>query len=352
MQVLESESVTLLPEDNDAMPLGQTTKDYIHDEIKEQLNEVIDKFNPHGARKVARFLREWGLAGTLVAAPIALLALAGAGWYNAFTRVDKEARFQTTTENRLAAIEEELKVIHGDLAKQSVINHTALPLADFEASLPDLHSAIAVAKEQNVKISPSIMGDLGQKLTASASAPNFWPVAAQFISYRSQVNVAADFQSLSRANMPNCTDKPPTPMELHVSAEDEKSVPAGAFPTRSTLIPALYENCRFVLDSPEEAARVPFTDKGRAFSLKFQNCQIIYNGGPIAVFSSKPSINDITGKGPTRSDVYIITGQRLLFENCLFLFAIKSMPPHDGQMLTEQILTQNGNTLIVKLSKA
>jgi hypothetical protein len=96
------------PEGDESLPLGDTTKNFIRDEIKTQLAQAIDKFNPHGARRVAQFLREWGLAGTLVVAPIALLAFAGAGWYYAFNRVDKEARFQTTTENRLKAIEDQL----------------------------------------------------------------------------------------------------------------------------------------------------------------------------------------------------------------------------------------------------
>jgi hypothetical protein len=237
------------------------------------------------------------------------------------------------------------------LSRQSLVNQATLPLPDFKATLPDLRTAIVTAQQQKVKVAPKVVSDLQHKLTASTDAPDFWPTVAHFISYRSQVNVA-DFQNLLRPDMPNCTDKPPTPMDLRISAEDEKNVPAGGATTgRSKLIPALYENCRFILDSPEEAAEIPFAAQGRAFDLKFKNCQIIYNGGPIAVFNPKPKVNLMTGKGPTRTDVYLIQGQRLFFENCLFLFAIKSMPPPEGQVLTEQILTQNGNTLTVNLSR-
>jgi hypothetical protein len=107
--------------------------------------------------------------------------------------------------------------------------------------------------------------------------------------------------------------------------------------------PAIYENCRFVLDSPEEAERFPLL--GISFALEFKNCQIIYNGGPIAIISPNPRINFFNGKGPTRGDVFTIKGQFLRFENCLFLFTIKAAPPKDGQQMTHELLAQSGPTL-------
>src|SRR5579862_2550099 len=54
----------------------------------------------------------------------------------------------------------------------------------------------------------------------------------------------------------------------------------------------------------------------------------------------RPRINAITGKGPTRSDVYIIHGPSPFFENCLFLFSIETTPPKDGQSMTRELLAQ------------
>lgn len=131
-----------------------------------------------------------------------------------------------------------------------------------------------------------------------------------------------------------------------MTAEEERSTKeqtnrAGIDSSR--FIPAIYENCRFVLDSPEEAERFPLL--GESFNLQFKNCQIIYNGGPIAILTPNPRFSAFTGKGPTRSDVFIMKGQALRFENCLFLFTIKAVPPKEGQQMTHELLAQSGSTL-------
>jgi hypothetical protein len=341
--------VTLPPEGDENLPLGDTTKNFIRDEIKAQLDQAIDKFNPHGARRVAQFIQEWGLAGTLVAVPIALLALTGTGWYYAFNRVDKEARFQTTTDNRLQAIENQLKDIRRDLSTQSLINHAALPLSGFKADLPSLRSALASAKQQNIKASPTVMDDLGKKLAASVAAPQFWPAAADFINYRSQISIL-DYQQLMRPDLPNCVDKPPEPMKMTMDAETEMAsrfdLAANSKGTHFT--PALYENCRFTLDAPAEQSGIPEFEHRSSFVLTFRRCQIVYHGGPITLLTPHPRPTPMNGYGPTRSDVFMIVGQTIKFENCLFAFSITAAPVTDGQNLTQQLLSQNGSAITVK----
>jgi hypothetical protein len=214
---------------------------------------------------------------------------------------------------------------------------------DLKNDLPKVDSNLQAARKHKVKVAPPVLSNLQAKLSAmEPSTAEYWPVAAQFISYRSQVNIGTAFQTLSRPDMPNCTDNPPTPMEYHMTAEEEKSLKDSARPNPNQFIPALYENCRFVLDSPEEAARVPYARDGRAFFIKFKNCQIIYNGGVIALFNPHPGPSAVQGKGPTRGDIYLIGGQQIDFENCLFLFSIKTIPPQDGQSLTRELLAQSG----------
>lgn len=219
-------------------------------------------------------------------------------------------------------------------------------IARLEGPLTNRVSSLEHRTDQQASLAQLVLSDLQRNLNATdRSTPGYWPVAAQFISYRSQVNVV-DFQTLSRPDMPNCTDRRPTPMEYRMTSEEERSTidetnRVGLDSSR--FIPAIYENCRFVLDSPQEAERFPLL--GASFNLEFKNCQIIYNGGPIAILTPNPRFSTFIGRGPTRSDVFIIRGQGLRFENCLFLFTIKAVPPQEGQQMTHELLAQSGPTL-------
>lgn len=145
------------------------------------------------------------------------------------------------------------------------------------------------------------------------------------------------------------------PMELTISAEDEKNWKRGEVRDASELMgangtkmkSALYENCVFVLDSPEDAARISGLWE-RSYILTFRHCQIVYRGGTIALLTPHQHPSFITGKGPTRTDVYVFWGQTLRFDNCLFAFAINSSPANEGQSLTQQLLAQSGPVLTVR----
>jgi hypothetical protein len=324
--------------------------------IREQINSAFER------RNVWQRIRDWLPVTAMIA--IAIYALTQWTNYVEFRtktndRLDTMEKGVGTIENRLGTIEQTLAGIQSNLSKQSLINHAALPLPDFKATLPDLSSAIAAATRDKVKVAPRVVEDLQTKLTASANAPSFWPAAADFISYRSQI-VSHDVQSLMAAALPNCTDRAPTPLELVVSDEEAKYGKAGDVANlpdllnetdknKTHIVPAVYKDCRFTLDSPEEAARIPNLGEQRSYVLTFRHCQIVYRGGAVTLLTPHPKPTTITGKSRERSDVYLFVGQIVHFENCLFVFAIHSTPPANGQALTQQILTQNGNNLTVKL---
>jgi hypothetical protein len=245
------------------------------------------------------------------------------------------------TDEKLKTLE---PFIH-DVIQHQFDSAAKLSPSALQARLPAIQHLAAVAQNQEVKVDTTALNVLGHKLsTVDTKAAAFWPTAAQFVSYRSQINVV-DSQSLSRPNMANCTDNPPTPMEYRMTAEEEYSTKEETNRVgldSSRFIPAIYENCRFVLDSPEEAEGFPLL--GNSFDLEFKNCQIIYNGGPIAIVTPNPRVSFFNGKGPTRGDVFAIKGQKLRFENCLFLFTIKAVPPQEGQQMTHELLAQSGPT--------
>src|ERR1019366_432165 len=86
------------------MALGSATKDFIRDEIKEQLGAAIDKFNPHGWRRFLYLAREWGILGTIATVIVGLLAISAAAIYQATARIGKEAIFETNTTRDLTDI--------------------------------------------------------------------------------------------------------------------------------------------------------------------------------------------------------------------------------------------------------
>lgn len=226
-----------------------------------------------------------------------------------------------------------------DLIRHQFDSAASLPPKTIGQRLPAVQHLLAVAKDQQIKADVTVLNTLGQKLsTVDTNAKDFWPTAAQFVSYRSQATVQ-NIQSLLRPDIPNCAEQVPSPMGYRMTPEEEKN---SAGPNPSQFIPAVYENCRFVLDSPQQVAAIPLMRDGRSFVIKFKNCQIVYNGGRIAAFTPEPKWAAINGKGPTRGDVYMIKGQALSFENCLFLFSVKTTPPKDGQSMTRELLAQSG----------
>ena len=153
--------------------------------IHQAIADAITPLKPKGWRKALFLLREWSVLGALATLIVALLGIAGTAFYQATARIGKEATFETNTKNDLKEIRSDIKAIREDLAKQGLFDHASLPLPDFKATLPDLRSVIAAAKQQGVQATPKVIDDLQKKLIAVGErTPGFWPTAAEFISYR------------------------------------------------------------------------------------------------------------------------------------------------------------------------
>ena len=244
---------------------------------------------------------------------------------------------------------DDLKPFIHDVVTHQFENAAGLPTSTLQQRLPAVQHLLAIARDQHIQPKPSALEVLGKKLsTLDNTAPSFWPTAGQLINYRSEILVP-DIQELMRSDLPNCVDKPPIPMKITMDAKAEMARKEDVEANKGTqFTPALYENCRFTLDSPPEVASIPELAQGRSYKLTFRRCQIVYHGGPIRIFVPRPKPTSITGYGPTRSDVFVILGQTITFEQCLFLFDIKAQPPLEGQSLTQQLLTQSGPTLTVK----
>jgi hypothetical protein len=140
---------------------------------------------------------------------------------------------------------------------------------------------------------------------------------------------------LASANLPNCTDSDPKPA---VIAE----VPnPHAFKFKG----ATYENCRVTLDSEKDDERINSFLNTRFPTINFKNCLIVYRGGKIDLilaWNEHSFTLQVEGNPPMPS---VFSGNTLAFEDCLFDFSVRGVPPPVGQAVTETLLAQNASTL-------
>ena len=73
----------------------------------------------------------------------------------------------------LPGIRNNVAGLQGGQAKVAIIDYASLSLSDFKAALPDLRSAVAIARKQQVKVSLTVVTDLQQKFLASADASKY-----------------------------------------------------------------------------------------------------------------------------------------------------------------------------------
>jgi hypothetical protein len=156
-------------------------------QFQNSFNATVDSFKPHGWKRFTHFLREWGLAATAIAIPVALLAIALSAAYVAMARVGKEATFETQTGTTLTQIQSDIQGIKGQLTSQNLAIQANLPSGEFKSALPEISSALATASEHNLKLQPSTLASLSSKVASiDTNAPQLWPVVVQLINYRSQ----------------------------------------------------------------------------------------------------------------------------------------------------------------------
>jgi hypothetical protein len=190
--LLEDQPVVDSPDELTAMATNKEVKTWVSDEVRRVVDEAIDSFKPHGWRKVTHVLREWGLVAAAIAVPIALLGIAAAAWYFAFSEIGKNSEFRGTTEQRLKEIDKSLTVIQRLLAVQNP-GKVLTEISDFDAttftaSLPVLRQA-AEQPVTEVNATLPTLQRISEKLhQTSPATPDFWPTVAAIINYQSRVN--------------------------------------------------------------------------------------------------------------------------------------------------------------------
>lgn len=187
-----------LAEFGEDMALRIEDKEWINGRIDDAIRSLL----PRGWRRIAHWLREWGLAGTVVMAFLALLGSLIAVSIFAANGITKNAEFRTHTEDRLTRIEEDVKSIHIALDALRLTQLSLNPANPQNAQ--QAKSLLADAQAKHVKLDTSVIEDSGKRFIDAAQNPASWSAANQFVSYRSFLN--KDFQ-------PNLSDLRLTPVE-------------------------------------------------------------------------------------------------------------------------------------------
>ncbi len=254
-------------------------------------------------------------------------------------------RIETTQTSKLGGINQSIEQIRRDLSPLQINAQASLPNDSFQAELPKLKAALATAKKAQLPVSPYVLTEVQSKLlSTNKDNPAFWPTVSEFVSYRSQINVA-DFQSLLHPDLPNCTDHDPLPMKV---------IEEGTHQRPPKVSPAYYDDCRFTLDSPQDNAKVNYLLVNTVGWITFRHCLIVYRGGQInliVAFNQRPSKIAEVGHPEHSMDVTWIA-QTLHFDNCLFSFDFSGSPALEGQKFTQTLLAGNISAVELPLGKS
>jgi hypothetical protein len=235
---------------------------------------------------------------------------------------------------------------------QDVIHHqfesaSKLPSAALRQRLPALKHLLSIAKDQEVKIDPTIVNRMSKKLAGIPSRlPGFWTPALPLDYWQTVANLVSyrSFNAMSwspQATFPKCTDSDPETTAINANFTTEGK------PSQLTTKLGTYRSCRITLDSPEDATRLNSLLLGGIAGITFYRCLVVYRGGPIKlilawdhrVVASAEKVGTLTASGNTIS-----------FVDCLFDFSIQELPTPQTQQLTEFLLSQNSPTINLPLA--
>ncbi len=181
------ESATDQQED---MKLTADDKRWLSGEIKKQLadglKEFGDSLKPHGWRKLTFWLREWGLAGTAIATPLALLGLLITVSIFAGVGIKENSRFQGSTEQRLNNIESQLRTLNASQNPGKVLKEIAsLGPKQFAQNLPALRK-VSEQPLADVSPAPDTLKRVAYQLkSVDETTEEYWPTVLKFIEFAS-----------------------------------------------------------------------------------------------------------------------------------------------------------------------
>lgn len=168
----------------------------LRNEDKKWVQEKIDEtIHPQGLRKVLLLLKEWGLVGVVITAFLALFGIAVTLIIFTSTRLERNAQFQTRTEDFEKSAEIRLAKIEDDLLSLKVQQSPSRVLKDLSQMHPDnFVAAIPVLRKvtdlppSDISATDETLHNIAERLGRTPeTAPNYWPTTLRFIQFASSV---------------------------------------------------------------------------------------------------------------------------------------------------------------------
>jgi len=280
----------------------------------------------------------------VIALGITILAAIGGGglWFLTHQiddRVDakfKEKGFDEVT-NKVHELDGRMTEISGFLrilTEKELRTQAALPVRDFDENISEVSTTLSVARIVHAKPAPEVVNAIGASLARSEiTKSDYWMAAGDLISFRSELQ-----STLSNArDLPECMASKPKPAEI----------PPGNNWKTFQIVPAIYDNCHFTLDSERDDQLLnSLMLNGKTPLVAFRHCLISYRGGEVnltRVWKNTPMdislINSDTGQ--VTHEIARMNATAIQFAACQFDFSIKSSPPATGQGVTRMLLAQN-----------
>ncbi len=165
------------------MKLRKEDQDWLSAEIGRVVTAenaiLVDSFKPHGFRRVAHFLREWGILGSIITAFISLFGITLGAVYVATARVAKQATFESDTTKKLADLVTRLDKIDANLAGFQIGNLSNNVVTETNAR--EAKKILYDAQIASIKVPAAVVRMAGEKfVTASKSVPAAWDTALSF----------------------------------------------------------------------------------------------------------------------------------------------------------------------------
>ncbi len=183
--------------------------------IPSHVAQAIESIRPHGWKKAAYLLREWGVLGTTATVIVSLLGITLATLYQSFAHVREETQFRTHTDDRLEAIEKQMVSLVASVAllKPDARNQIGPLLkeraagkgAELQFNLSVAEKLIEGARAQSLHPDPVTVGDAGKsfvQLTSDSkddptSVELAWKGTQAVLDYRTDLN--RDLRSVQNA---------------------------------------------------------------------------------------------------------------------------------------------------------
>lgn len=265
-------------ESNQDMAFSEDNQDWIRLQIEEAIR-------PNGFKKVANWLRYWGLLGIAITAFLTLIGLVVTLGIFTTNKISQEAEFRGKTEKTLETIDKRLTSIEGSLVN---IQLKQLSATGPQAS-KDAENILRLARSNNVKLDSEAITNAGTRFVEASNArPDAWATVQEFLSYRSYLNSVtvplgpqvrvtdADARShylINKDNIPTVEQMSTVGASQAPDAAQLRNISGSDLNSASGIGPSL-----IVLKAP-----TVILDNLYAKKVVFENAHIIYRGGPVTL---------------------------------------------------------------------